>query len=190
MISVLRFLAWSFLFLSLFAATLEAQDPWEQADLRTRRLFPSAFRQLPPPIRADLEHRRCTIPQLWDVSDPGNVVHGHFRTARGTDWAVLCSVNRASTLLVYWDGQVDSVDQLAPAPDKSYLQGVAEGRVGFSRAISPVDASFVREHYRRYGDAQPPPVIDHDGISDAFVEKASIVWYWYQGKWLNLPAAD
>jgi hypothetical protein len=186
---MLRLLAWSCLLLLLSAAPLEAQDLWGQADLQTRRLPPSAFQQLPPLIRADLEHRRCTIPQLWDASAPGNVVHGHFRAARGTDWAVLCSVNRASTLLVYWGGRVDSVDQLAPAPDKTYLQGVAGGRIGFSRAIGAVDASVVREHHR-YGEAQPPPLMDHDGISDAFVEKASIVWYWYQGKWLELPGAD
>ena len=166
MIAVLRLLGWSCLLLSLSAAPLEAQDPWGQADLQTRRLPPSAFQQLPPPIRGDLEHRSCTIPQLWDASAPGNVVHGHFRTARGTDWAVLCSVNRASTLLVYWDG-----------------------RIGFSRGIGAVDSGVVREHYR-YGEAQPAPLIDHDGISDAFVEKAPIVWYWYQGKWLELPGAD
>lgn len=188
--TVLGLLAWSFLLLSVPAAPLEAQDPFGQADLQTRRLLPSAFQQLPPPIRDDLEHRSCTIPQLWDALAPGNVVHGHFRTARETDWAVLCSVNRASTLLVYWGGRVDSVDQLAPAPDRTYLQDVAEGRIGFSRAISPVDVSFVREHYRGYGGAQPRPRIDHDGVGDAFVGKASIVWYWYQGKWLELPGAD
>ncbi len=29
-------------------------------------------------------------------------------------------------------------------------------------------------------------MIDHDGINDAFVEKASTIKYWYDGKWLDV----
>jgi hypothetical protein len=35
-----------------------------------------------------------------------------------------------------------------------------------------------------------PPPIDHLGIDDAFLEKASVVHYYYQGKWLQLTGAD
>jgi hypothetical protein len=44
-------------------------------------------------------------------------------------------------------------------------------------------------HYRGYGGPQPPP-IDHHGIDDAFLEKASITWYFNNGKWLRLQGAD
>jgi hypothetical protein len=44
-------------------------------------------------------------------------------------------------------------------------------------------------HYRAYGGPEPPP-IDHHGIDDAFLEKGSITWYFYRGKWLQLTGAD
>jgi hypothetical protein len=31
-----------------------------------------------------------------------------------------------------------------------------------------------------------PPPIDHDCIDDAFLEKASITWYWHDGDWVQL----
>ena len=35
-----------------------------------------------------------------------------------------------------------------------------------------------------------PPPIDHQGINYAFIEKASVVLYWYEGQWLCLQGAD
>jgi hypothetical protein len=32
--------------------------------------------------------------------------------------------------------------------------------------------------------------VRHDGIDDAFVEKASAVWYLRQGKWVQLAGTD
>ena len=31
---------------------------------------------------------------------------------------------------------------------------------------------------------------DHDGIDDAFLEKASVTWYWDNGRWMQLQGAD
>jgi hypothetical protein len=36
----------------------------------------------------------------------------------------------------------------------------------------------------------PRERIDHNGIDDAFLEKASITWYWYKGRWMQLQGAD
>jgi hypothetical protein len=44
-------------------------------------------------------------------------------------------------------------------------------------------------HYDAYGSVKPPP-IDHQGIDDAFAGKASVVLYFYRGKWLELTGAD
>jgi hypothetical protein len=120
---------------------------------------------------------------------PGNVVSGHFRTAAQLDWAVLCSINRVSRILVYWAGQADSVADLAVGADKELLQGVGAGRIGYSRAIGVAKADVIRQNYQWYGGTSPPP-LDHEGIEDAFVEKASVIWYWYQGQWLMLTGAD
>ncbi len=59
----------------------------------------------------------------------------------------------------------------------------------YSRAIRAVGRKFILDHYRWYGGLRPPP-LDHQGIEDAFVDKASLVNYCYQGKWLELQGAD
>ena len=174
--------------LSVASATLPAQDAWDKADRETRRLAPAMFAALPRPVRVDLERRGCTIPQVWYQKTPGNVISGHFRTPTATDWAVLCSVKGVSTILVYFKGRADSVAELGSAPDKNYLQSVGDGKIGYSRAIGVVDSSVIRSAYEDGGAELPP--LDHEGIDDAFVEKASVVWYWYQGKWLQLSGAD
>jgi hypothetical protein len=170
--------------------TGQAQDRWDIADRETPRLSPSVFPTLPPSVRTDLDRRGCAIPQWYGDTVPHNIIQGHFRESNSIDWAVLCSVDRVSTVLVYWAGRADSVAELARGADKGYLQGIGGGRTGFSRVIAPVDGGLIRKHYEWYGGPDLPPTIDHDGINDAFAEKASSVWYWYEGKWLRLQGAD
>ena len=49
--------------------------------------------------------------------------------------------------------------------------------------------SYILSHNRDYGGPEPPP-IDHDGVNDVFAEKASVVHYFYRGRWLALTGAD
>ena len=48
---------------------------------------------------------------------------------------------------------------------------------------------YIQDHYVRYGGPKPPQ-LDHDGIDDGFDGKASVVRYWYGGRWLQLQGAD
>jgi hypothetical protein len=68
-------------------------------------------------------------------------------------------------------------------------KAMAVNQIGYSRAISPVGREFIMRHHQGYGGVKPPP-IDHQGIDDAFVGKASVVLYFYRGKWLELTGAD
>ncbi|PYR66590.1 MAG: hypothetical protein DMG20_12690 [Acidobacteria bacterium] len=70
--------------------------------------------------------------------------------------------------------------------------------LGQRRLYDPCVLEWLGEKSRRprtsrgplpYGGPKPPP-IDHLGINDVFIEKASVVWYFYQGKWLQLQGAD
>jgi hypothetical protein len=49
-------------------------------------------------------------------------------------------------------------------------------------------AGIIR-HPMAYGGPKPPP-IDHQGVDDEFIEKASSTWYFRGGKWLTLTGAD
>lgn len=164
-----------------------AQD-WEKADLATTRLPPSAFPELPASIQKELARRGCTIPQPFHASHE-NVISGRFTSARQTDWAVLCSIKRTSSILVFRNGSIAAVAELAAQPDVGALQVISDGVVGYSRALGVADADFIRVHHQRYGGPKPPP-LDHDGIDDIAIEKGSVVRFWYRGRWLELTGSN
>lgn len=169
-----------------------AQDKWQIADQATLRLKPTAFPQLPKNIISFLEKRRCTVPQIFGESEPHNVISGQFARSGQVDWAVLCSRNRVSSILIFWNGSTKSVAEIARAADKDFLQtssGDDGSKATFSRAIDVVGKKYILEHYYGYDGVKPPP-IKHQGINDAYVEKASTVRYFYRGRWLELHGAD
>ncbi len=169
-----------FLFLALAANPCPAQ---------VSRLRPSAFPELPNNITLDLQRRGCTIPQAAGIKARHNVIKGEFAKPGQTDWAVLCSVNDASSILIFWNGSGTNPAQIEKQDDKYRLQSDADNKMVYSRAIEPVGESFIMKHYAAYGGEKPPP-IDHQGIDDQFVGKASVVWYFYRGKWIHLTGAD
>jgi hypothetical protein len=185
-LSTLIFIA----FVLTFTSEANAQDKWQIADETTLRLKPTAFSQLPANIVSFLQKRSCTVPQSFGNSTPHNVIRGQFTRSRQFDWAVLCSRNRVSSILVFWNGSTKSVAEIASSEDKDFLQTIdSAGNVGFSRAINVVGKDYILEHYREYG-GRKPPYIKHQGIDDAFVEKASSVHYFYRKRWLDLQGAD
>jgi hypothetical protein len=165
-------------------------DQWKLADAATVRLLPQSFHQLPHSIIRSLQNRGCTIPQEFGNSEPHNVISGEFITKGQTDWAVLCSRKRRSSIFVFWGGSVRKVSAIAASPDIRFLQTIdGGGSIGFSRAIGAVGRHYILKHYHEYGGPKPPS-IDHQGINDAYVEKGSVVHYYYRGKWLELHGAD
>lgn len=175
------------------AALAQQPDPagWDfaAAEKAIVRLPPSAFSALPAPIVQELERRRCRVPQPADAREPRNVIQGEFAHPGQTDWAVLCSVQGVSRILVFWNGTPSDPARLAPAKDGDYLQVVAPNRIGFSRGISAVGKDDILRRHQAYGGPTPPP-IRHQGIDDAFIEKASVTWYLHRGQWLRLTGAD
>jgi hypothetical protein len=165
-------------------------DEWELADVATVRLEPRAFSILPKNIVEHLERRGCTIPQAFNDSKPHNVVQGQFRKAGQVDWAVLCSEGRVSSVLVFWKGGTSRVGEIASGKDQGFLQQMGDGKIGFSRTISVADGEYIRRQYKSYGGRKPPRSISHQGINDAFLEKASTVRYFYSDRWLELRGAD
>ena len=175
--------------ISLARPSQEPVTRFREADLQVTRLAPSAFPELPANIRRELERRGCTVPQVSADKKPQNVIKGEFTRKGQTDWAVLCSVNQVSTILVFRNASAKNPSELARKPDVDQLQVTGGDAVAYSRAISGVDRAYILSHYCAYGENKPP-TIDHQGINDAFVEKASVVHYFQAVKWLNLTGAD
>jgi hypothetical protein len=176
----------------VFAALCIAQTPassWENADRQILRLPPQAFPDLPSNLRSELDRRGCTIPQVPMIKGRHNVIKGEFKKPGQNDWAVLCSINRVSSILIFWNGSNLKPTEIEKAPDQDRLQGWGGEKIVYSRAITPVGKKYITDHYKAYGGEKPPPM-DHQGIDDAFVGKASEVLYLYRGKWLHLSGAD
>ncbi len=180
-----------FLYMASFNFAQDVHSIFLEEAKKVIRLKPSSFPELPDKIKDYLTNNSYTIPQIFDSEKPHNVIIGEFIAKGVKDWAVLASKNLKSKILVFHNGNTDkkNVIELAESEDIGYLQGIDEKRIGFSRYISTVDKDFIDIHYEWYGGTKPPS-IDHNGIDDSFVEKASVVLYFYKGKWLRLTGAD
>ncbi len=143
-------------------------------------------RALPPAVRLSLESRGCTIPQTYAERAPHNVTVGSIMGRGGTDWAVLCSVQRVSRVLIFPSGQADHVVEWESSDDLGWLQGIGDGAIGYSRAIDVVSP----ESIHKYAKDDLPNPLDHDGIDEAFIEKGSTIHYWNGSDWLNIPGSD
>lgn len=173
-----------------FAQNADRLTPkFDEAERRIVRLSPAAFPDLPGNVARELERRGCMIPQTAYTRKPHNVIKGQFAKSGQTDWAVLCSVKGISTILVFWNGAGSNPAAIAPMEDRNFLQSSDTTDPVFSRAIRTVGKQFIMRHYEAHGGPKPP-VIDHQGIDDEFVEKGSSVWYFHAGKWLQLTGAD
>ena len=168
-----------------------SSDEWDRADKEVVRLAPEAFDELPRQVKKELDRRQCTIPQVsgeWG-DDKQNVVRGRFKRPDRIDIAVLCSRDRVSSILVFLGGSVDKVDELASAPDSTYLQRGVGRKIIYSRYISAADSKTIRRYHAAFGEPPLPP-LNHDGIDDGFAGKASTVLYWHAGEWRTLRGMD
>jgi len=170
--------------------------PTEAALLRwVHLLSPDSFPDLPKPVRDSLLSRRCQIPV------PGayraNVIAGAF-TAKGTvEWAVLCSVHDTSQIFILNAKNGVAVDSLNKSGDSGWIQGDGNNTWLFSRMIGVVPSSTLNivpadttsEDVVYYGAFLPKP-IDHDGIDEAFLDKASTTFYFAQGHWFSVSSSD
>lgn len=185
----------AFLFAPIMTTASLAQPPddlqrqFEEAERKIVRLPPTAFPELPHRVVQELQRRGCTIPQTPYSKGPHNIIKGQFSKPGQTDWAVLCSVKGVSAILVFWNGSAKNPAELAPMEDRIFLQGISAEQSTFSRGIGAAGKDFIVRHYDAYGGPKPP-LIDHLGIEDSFIEKASEVWYFFGGKWLKLTGAD
>lgn len=176
-----------FSFAILFGFT---QDILGNVLTEIKRLNPAEFTDLPPKVVRELEQRGCTIPQVYESKKRMNIIRGEFAKPGQKDWVVLCSHDGVSSILVFWGRDVPACsNEIAKKEDKNFLQGIDNGQMGFSREIAVASKEFIESMHKTYRGPKPPP-IDHQGIDDRFINKASVVYYCYEGKWLQLQGSD
>src|SRR5207253_7491154 len=104
----------------------EAQRDWlaraEEAIGKIRRVPVKAFPELPRTVAGVLGARNCSVPQPSADGAPHNVIRGEFFAKGDAGWAVLCSVNNSTSLLVFRNGRDTNPDTLTTSEDRVYLQ--------------------------------------------------------------------
>jgi len=154
-----------------------------------RYLTIDSFPDLPRAVRKELAERGCIVPQASFPRTPHSVVKGEFAARGQTDWAALCTRGDTADIVVVWGGPITCPTPLAPAALQHQMQRIAANETGYSRALFAASVQYIVEHDREH-TAPRPAAIDHSGINDAFVGKASSIHYCYNGKWFLLPGAD
>ncbi len=176
------------IFLLFISVNLHA-SVWDEAAKEIKFLEPSSFKQLPNYIVKKLENRGCKIPQTYAFNKPHNVIQGQFAKQGQIDWAVLCSRNSTSTLLIFWGGSTQCSSEIEKEKNINGLQGIGGGKIGYSRFISSVDKKQIQE-YQEYSETTILQPLLYEGIDVAFLGKASGVRYCYKSKWIFFSGAD
>lgn len=151
-----------------------------QRHYRIRLLPVSSFPQLPAPVAQQLVQRGCMIPQTYEAREPENVIHGSFEKKGSDDWAALCSLNRVSTLYVFFQSDIANPIPLRHQPDSEWL--------GVEWSLDYGSAWGIATHPARL--MQPRDSADHDAIDDAFVEKSTAIRYFENGRWTTRDASQ
>ncbi|HWF09480.1 MAG TPA: hypothetical protein VG297_13515 [Bryobacteraceae bacterium] len=147
---------------------------------RIRLLPVSSFPQLPTPVAQQLAQRGCMIPQTYEAREPENVIQGSFEKKGSDDWAALCSVNRVTTLYVFFQSDIANPIALRHQPDSEWL--------GVEWSLDYGSAWGIASHPARL--MRPKDSADHDGIDDAFVEKSTSIRYFENGRWTTRDASQ
>src|SRR5687767_5457645 len=115
--------------LRLWDVQLASPEAWAQADGTTIQLDPSQFADIPRPVVIELQRRRCSIPQPFAGSRQQNVIRASFYRPRQVDWAVLCSRAGTSSILIFSNGGIGTIEELARRSDGDYLQTIDGDRI-------------------------------------------------------------
>ncbi len=152
-----------------------------------KRVSPDAYGSAPASIRAALKRQNCELPetQHWDRTRL-NVVSGHFGDRAQTDWAAICIAPDGSTrVLVFWK-------KSAPCPAEIHHGWALQSRFPPGEAGSlyllAAPAKQILAYRKFFDDGRGNPVT-HEGV-EVGGEEASMIYYCYGGKWLELQGND
>ncbi len=161
-----------------------------------RRVPLDKFPALPKSVRTTLEARHCQVPTPSGA--PDNVIKGAFTKADVVEWAVLCSVNDTSQILVLNATTGVVADSTKKSADLVWIQSDGGAKWIFSQVITLVtmdvlnntpvyeDSEIVLNNFK----ATFPKPIDHDGIGHWYLDKAGDTLYCANGKWYSVGSAD
>src|SRR4051812_23685669 len=177
--------------LAVLPLTQSFQFPpdYVRAAEKIRRVRPSEIGGMPTSVTTALEQRGCTIPQVYFTPTPHNAVRGSFTQRRHLEWAVLCSYNGTSSILVLSEASGAVVAQFAPRSDVGSITSQTDHPIGFARMISVASQQIMRNLRTRLTGRSLPP-INHEGICDSLADQDGYFWYWTGRDWKIIAGDD
>lgn len=175
------------------APPVAVERPAEEPRAAIKYVSPRSIKELPPAAADFFESKNCKVPVTSDLNygpeaEQVNVKAGEFAAKGQKDWAILCSVGGASSILIFWGGPARCAESVNSDSDSNH--SASDPHYAFMRAIDVVDSGFMTSHAQAYDGPNPPKVIDHQGLSDGKPGGASGVVYCHGGEWLSLQGAD
>jgi hypothetical protein len=185
MVSELKGVGLSAAFLIVLASPVEAWRIGKAQETEVKRLSPRDFKVLPSKAIKELEALGCSVPQSAasdEDSTPHNVISGSFAQKGQTDWAVLCSTNGASSIVVLWGGPAKCEFRLPSGSDKAFLgSGNSIYGLSYLRRIESVTSKKHISLRLKMDRKVKLPLIDHAAISDEYNDE--LIHYCSRGKW-------
>ena len=166
----------------------ELTEQFDEAAKKIVRVAPSAFRALPSEAAKWMIAGGFTVPQSYCDTLLHNVIHGKFNEDDVDDWAALCSRADTSWVVVFWGG-LESIAMLDPVDDRTFLQGMGDEGIVYSRILMLETPGSIRARYHEW-ELSAPEWVNHDGIADVYCGKASSVFYWREGELKYLLGTD
>lgn len=137
-------------------------------------VHPDDARAIPEAIAEQLFPGECQVPVKIEDVDVDYYLQGEFARRGQVDHAVNCRKGREAYIRIFWGGA-------------TRCHSIIKNTRGDS--ISKVGKKFIMSRYEAYGGPVPPE-ITHDAVNDEILEKASVVFYCYNGEWLTLTGSD
>jgi hypothetical protein len=155
-----------------------------------RYLTPADFPALSRSVRHGIASQGCEIPQSSSEATPHNIIRGQFAHTGQYDWAVVCSKNKSSTVLVFWGGQARCSKKVwGPYQDQEVKRGI-------DQALNTVTQYFIRiktlssASFGKRGSTHLPVQPSHDILEFIWPQVGSSTHYCSAGKWIQLSYAD
>jgi len=163
-------------------------DKWDDADAATIRAKPDQFTNMPDKIVNHLIKIGCTIPQSYGSNRLHNIIWGEFAKKGQKDWAVLCSRDKTSSVLIFWGGEVTCPSEIRMSKDRIWLTNTGE-RIEYARMLNPagIDNKEILVKDRK---EEKSIVAEHMGIEEISLEKGSTIYFCHNGEWVEFIGTD
>lgn len=176
-------------FLSAFIFILIIASPFysQQSEDNVVRIKPSEYTPspncptMPENIVKYLEEMNCLLPQpSYKKDSRGGAFQIQFAAPGQNDWAVLCSRNGSSSILIFWKSSTEKVSEFAKYPDKDFI-----GAGGYFRRMGKsTEKSLTENNVRLYGNIIPE--LNLWGIDEVTPKRKRIIYYMYKNQLVEM----